>query len=154
MAQKTETSEKPEKNVLYCSFCGKSQHEVRKLIAGPSVFICNECIELCMDICYDEGYISSELDRVGKLKPEDWQTEKRKKLTGQAALENDLQALEENLNNYKKAFKVEQKNHKVDYSKLSVLARKIDEQEGKIEQKKHQIENCPQEPAQVIKKPK
>src|SRR5262245_47437134 len=38
------------KNTLYCSFCGKSQHEVRKLIAGPSVFICDECVELCMDI--------------------------------------------------------------------------------------------------------
>ena len=38
------------KNTLYCSFCGKSQHEVRKLIAGPTVFICDECVELCMDI--------------------------------------------------------------------------------------------------------
>ena len=38
------------KNTLYCSFCGKSQHEVRKLIAGPTVFICYECVELCMDI--------------------------------------------------------------------------------------------------------
>ncbi|HQW39095.1 MAG TPA: ClpX C4-type zinc finger protein, partial [Usitatibacteraceae bacterium] len=36
--------------LLYCSFCGKSQHEVRKLIAGPSVFICDECIDLCNDI--------------------------------------------------------------------------------------------------------
>jgi ATP-dependent Clp protease ATP-binding subunit ClpX len=40
--------------VLYCSFCGKSQHEVKKLIAGPSVFICDECIELCNDIIRDE----------------------------------------------------------------------------------------------------
>ena len=40
--------------LLYCSFCGKSQHEVRKLIAGPSVFICDECIELCNDIIRDE----------------------------------------------------------------------------------------------------
>ena len=38
------------KNPLYCSFCGKSQHEVRKLIAGPTVFICNECVELCREI--------------------------------------------------------------------------------------------------------
>jgi len=43
-----------EKNTLYCSFCGKSQHEVKKLIAGPSVFICDECIELCNDIIRDE----------------------------------------------------------------------------------------------------
>ena len=43
------------KNILYCSFCGKSQHEVRKLIAGPTVFICDECVELCMDIIKEEG---------------------------------------------------------------------------------------------------
>jgi ATP-dependent Clp protease ATP-binding subunit ClpX len=40
--------------LLYCSFCGKSQHEVKKLIAGPSVFICDECIDLCNDIIRDE----------------------------------------------------------------------------------------------------
>src|SRR5450756_1426670 len=50
MAEKT-TGDK----LLYCSFCGKSQHEVRKLIAGPSVFICDECIELCNDIIREEG---------------------------------------------------------------------------------------------------
>ena len=43
------------KNTLYCSFCGKSQHEVRKLIAGPTVFICDECVELCMDIIREEN---------------------------------------------------------------------------------------------------
>jgi ATP-dependent Clp protease ATP-binding subunit ClpX len=43
------------KNILYCSFCGKSQHEVRKLIAGPTVFICDECVELCMDIIKEES---------------------------------------------------------------------------------------------------
>ena len=40
--------------LLYCSFCGKSQHEVRKLIAGPNVFICDECVELCNDIIREE----------------------------------------------------------------------------------------------------
>jgi len=50
MSEKKASGEKP----LYCSFCGKSQHEVRKLIAGPSVFICDECIELCNDIIRDE----------------------------------------------------------------------------------------------------
>ena len=40
--------------VLYCSFCGKSQHEVKKLIAGPSVFVCDECVELCNDIIREE----------------------------------------------------------------------------------------------------
>lgn len=46
---------KDSKNALYCSFCGKSQHEVRKLIAGPTVFICDECVELCMDIVREEN---------------------------------------------------------------------------------------------------
>ncbi len=48
-------TEKNKKNILYCSFCGKSQHEVRKLIAGPTVFICDECVELCMDIIKEES---------------------------------------------------------------------------------------------------
>ena len=48
-------AEKNNKNILYCSFCGKSQHEVRKLIAGPTVFICDECVELCMDIIKEES---------------------------------------------------------------------------------------------------
>jgi ATP-dependent Clp protease ATP-binding subunit ClpX len=46
---------KNNKNILYCSFCGKSQHEVKKLIAGPTVFICDECVELCMDIIREEN---------------------------------------------------------------------------------------------------
>lgn len=58
------TSSGDGKNTLYCSFCGKSQHEVRKLIAGPTVFICDECVELCMDIIREEtksaGLKSSE----------------------------------------------------------------------------------------------
>ena len=48
-------SDKNNKNILYCSFCGKSQHEVKKLIAGPTVFICDECVELCMDIIKEEN---------------------------------------------------------------------------------------------------
>ena len=50
MAKSTEDS----KSTLFCSFCGKSQHEVKKLIAGPTVFICDECVELCMDIIREE----------------------------------------------------------------------------------------------------
>jgi ATP-dependent Clp protease ATP-binding subunit ClpX len=49
--------------ILYCSFCGKSQHEVKKLIAGPSVFICDECIELCNDIIRDEVAAEAEQSR-------------------------------------------------------------------------------------------
>ena len=45
------------KSTLFCSFCGKSQHEVRKLIAGPTVFICDECVELCMDIIKEENKV-------------------------------------------------------------------------------------------------
>ena len=50
----TKSTGNDSKNTLYCSFCGKSQHEVRKLIAGPTVFICDECVELCMDIIREE----------------------------------------------------------------------------------------------------
>ena len=53
--------------LLYCSFCGKSQHEVRKLIAGPSVFICDECVELCNDIIREEVQESSEAKETTKL---------------------------------------------------------------------------------------
>ncbi len=55
------------KNTLYCSFCGKSQHEVRKLIAGPNVFICNECVELCTDIIREED--KTQLVRSGESVP-------------------------------------------------------------------------------------
>ena len=50
----TKLSGSDSKSTLYCSFCGKSQHEVRKLIAGPTVFICDECVELCNDIIREE----------------------------------------------------------------------------------------------------
>ena len=50
----TKLSGSDSKSTLYCSFCGKSQHEVRKLIAGPTVFICDECVDLCNDIIEEE----------------------------------------------------------------------------------------------------
>ena len=59
------------KNTLYCSFCGKSQHEVRKLIAGPTVFICDECVELCMDIIREENKTSLVKSRDGVPTPAD-----------------------------------------------------------------------------------
>ncbi len=59
------------KNTLYCSFCGKSQHEVRKLIAGPTVFICDECVELCMDIIREETKTSSLKSTDGVPTPRD-----------------------------------------------------------------------------------
>ncbi len=59
------------KNTLYCSFCGKSQHEVRKLIAGPTVFICDECVELCMDIIREEHKSALVKTRDGVPTPAD-----------------------------------------------------------------------------------
>jgi ATP-dependent Clp protease ATP-binding subunit ClpX len=59
------------KNTLYCSFCGKSQHEVRKLIAGPTVFICDECVELCMDIIREETKASGLKATDGVPTPKD-----------------------------------------------------------------------------------
>jgi len=59
------------KNTLYCSFCGKSQHEVRKLIAGPTVFICDECVELCMDIIREENKTSLTKSKDGVPTPKE-----------------------------------------------------------------------------------
>ena len=59
------------KNTLYCSFCGKSQHEVRKLIAGPTVFICDECVELCMDIIREENKSSLVKSTEGTPSPQE-----------------------------------------------------------------------------------
>ena len=53
--------------LLYCSFCGKSQHEVRKLIAGPSVFICDECVDLCNDIIQEEMHAAQTTDEKSNL---------------------------------------------------------------------------------------
>ncbi|MFA5982590.1 MAG: ATP-dependent Clp protease ATP-binding subunit ClpX [Methylococcaceae bacterium] len=69
-------SSKDDDKLLYCSFCGKSQHEVRKLIAGPSVYVCDECVELCNDIIKDElheetsSFSSSELPKPKEIKKE------------------------------------------------------------------------------------
>ncbi len=64
-------SEKNNKNILYCSFCGKSQHEVKKLIAGPTVFICDECVELCMDIIKEENKTSLIKHKEGVPSPKE-----------------------------------------------------------------------------------
>src|SRR5947209_20235308 len=59
------------KTPLHCTFCGKSQHEVRKLIAGPTVFICDECVELCMDIISEENKSSLVKSRDGVPTPKE-----------------------------------------------------------------------------------
>ena len=64
-------TEKNNKNILYCSFCGKSQHEVKKLIAGPTVFICDECVELCMDIIKEEKKDSFAKNQEGVPTPQE-----------------------------------------------------------------------------------
>ena len=67
----TKSTSGDSKNTLYCSFCGKSQHEVRKLIAGPTVFICDECVELCMDIIREEHMTHLVRSRDGVPTPKD-----------------------------------------------------------------------------------
>src|SRR6267154_1641970 len=67
----TKSSSGDSKNTLYCSFCGKSQHEVRKLIAGPTVFICDECVELYMDIIREEHKTTLVKSRDGVPSPRD-----------------------------------------------------------------------------------
>ena len=67
----TKSSGGDSKNTLYCSFCGKSQHEVRKLISGPTVFICDECVELCMDIIREEHKTTLVRSRDGVPSPRD-----------------------------------------------------------------------------------
>ena len=64
-------TEDGDKGTLFCSFCGKSQHEVRKLIAGPTVFICDECVELCMDIIREEHKTSLSKGHDGIPTPAD-----------------------------------------------------------------------------------
>ena len=67
----SKASSSDSKNTLYCSFCGKSQHEVRKLIAGPTVFICDECVELCMDIIREENKTTLVKSRDGVPTPKE-----------------------------------------------------------------------------------
>ena len=68
---KDKNTGKTEGKLLYCSFCGKSQHEVRKLIAGPSVFICDECVDLCNDIITEELQENTEVEQKGLPVPQE-----------------------------------------------------------------------------------
>ena len=69
MTEETRGRGSDDGKLLYCSFCGKSQHEVRKLIAGPSVFVCDECVELCNDIIREELETRAERARDKLPKP-------------------------------------------------------------------------------------
>jgi len=86
MADKKGSSEK----LLYCSFCGKSQHEVKKLIAGPSVFICDECIDLCNDIIRDEQAAEPEASKDGLPTPQEIAARLDQYVIGQATAKRIL----------------------------------------------------------------
>ena len=62
-------NKKNDKDSLFCSFCGKNQKEVKKLIAGPTVFVCDECVELCMDIIREETKSSAFKSKIGVPSP-------------------------------------------------------------------------------------
>jgi ATP-dependent Clp protease ATP-binding subunit ClpX len=112
-------SEKNNKNILYCSFCGKSQHEVRKLIAGPTVFICDECVELCMDIIKDENKSSLIKHQDGVPTPKEICTVLDDYVIGQKFAKEVLSVA---VHNHYKRLSHESKNSKdVELSKSNIL---------------------------------
>jgi ATP-dependent Clp protease ATP-binding subunit ClpX len=111
--------EKNNKNILYCSFCGKSQHEVRKLIAGPTVFICDECVELCMDIIKEENKSSLVKHQDGVPSPKEICTVLDDYVIGQPFAKEVLSVA---VHNHYKRLNHENKNNKeVELSKSNIL---------------------------------
>ena len=112
-------SEKNNKNILYCSFCGKSQHEVRKLIAGPTVFICDECVELCMDIIKEENKSSLVKHEDGVPSPKEICNVLDEYVIGQKIAKEILSVA---VHNHYKRLNHEIKNNKdVELSKSNIL---------------------------------
>ena len=112
-------TEKNNKNILYCSFCGKSQHEVRKLIAGPTVFICDECVELCMDIIKEENKSSLVKHQDGVPTPKEICNVLDEYVIGQKFAKEILSVA---VHNHYKRLSHETKNNKdVELSKSNIL---------------------------------
>src|SRR6202000_197032 len=106
------------KNTLYCSFCGKSQHEVRKLIAGPTVFICDECVELCMDIIREETKTQLVKSGDGVPTPRDIKTVLDDYVIGQ---EHAKRVLSVAVHNHAKRLAHAQKTSHVELQKSNIL---------------------------------
>ena len=106
------------KSTLYCSFCGKSQHEVRKLIAGPTVFICDECVELCMDIIREEHKITFVKSKDGVPTPREIRDVLDDYVIGQ---EHAKKVLSVAVHNHYKRLNHAQKNTDVELAKSNIL---------------------------------
>ena len=106
------------KNTLYCSFCGKSQHEVRKLIAGPTVFICDECVELCMDIIREETKASGLKSSDGVPTPKDICAVLDDYVIGQATAKRVLSVA---VHNHYKRLNHAQKGGDIELAKSNIL---------------------------------
>ena len=107
------------KNTLYCSFCGKSQHEVRKLIAGPTVFICDECVELCMDIIREEHKSNLVKSSDGVPTPNDICTVLNDYVIGQSHAKRVLSVAVHN--HYKRLSDGSMNNAEVELAKSNIL---------------------------------
>jgi len=107
------------KNTLYCSFCGKSQHEVKKLIAGPTVFICDECVELCMDIIKEENKSSINQKLEGIPSPIEINKVLNDYVIGQEKAKKVLSVAVHN--HYKRISHVSKNKNDIELSKSNVL---------------------------------
>ena len=110
---------KENKNTLYCSFCGKSQHEVRKLIAGPTVFICDECVELCMDIIKEESKSHISKNEEGVPTPKEIFSILNEYVIGQKKAKQILSVAVHN--HYKRLGHTEKSSNDVELAKSNIL---------------------------------